>query len=912
MDKQNSPEQKDEKTPKLLRYPSKSNFAHNILHQNQKEKDKILEKYSEQLKYLERKDHPNEMTNTEAPDFSRENRSESSSEKDNSSLLWHLMSSYISNDIPAIQRQISDHIEYTLARDRSHFDVRSAYEATAYSVHDRLIEFWNDTNFRLKEYNPKRVYYMSIEYLMGRTLQNALLNLGIEDRYSLALKELGYSLENLYESEVDAGLGNGGLGRLAACYLDSLATQNYAAWGYGIRYTYGMFRQDIYEGWQVEIPDLWLKYGDPWEITRSDVKFFVRFYGTLNENHVWEGGETVIAVAHDNPIPGFGTTNTLNLRLWSSEPSTEFDLQSFNEGNYYKAIEKRQRAETLSSVLYPNDNTPEGKELRLKQQYFFCSATLQDILRRFKRLNGDSPNFKLFPEKVAIQLNDTHPTIAIAELIRLLVDVEHVQWDDAIAISRETFAYTNHTVLPEALERWSVPLLETVLPRHLRIIYMINFQFLENEVKPRFGEDPEILREMSIVEESFPKTIRMAHLAIIMSHRVNGVARIHTDILCKQLFARFHQLYPEKFINITNGITPRRWLLCANRPLANLIERTLGGVDFLRNLEQLAELKNFVSDPDLQSEWMQIKRQNKQNLANYLRETFNIEIDSENALFDVQVKRIHEYKRQLLNALRVVYEYLTLQRKAKADQLDGVLPKVIIFAGKAAPGYRRAKLIIKLICSIANRVNQDSSIRDLLKIIFIPNYNVSLAEKIVPASDISEHISTAGMEASGTSNMKFALNGGLIIGTLDGANIEIRDCIGEENMFTFGLTATQVIDARNDNAKKQYLKKPEDPRLQEVFDYIRAGEFGPSENFEEILQSLEPSKDYYLLGEDFASYLDCHKQVEQQFRDKPLWAKKSILSTAGMGFFTSDRSIQEYATKIWHVKPQQIPVKKQV
>jgi len=822
-----------------------------------------------------------------------------------SSKLWELMSTYLENDVPSIEQQISDHMEYTLARDRGQFDQLGAYQATAHSVRDRLLEYWNDTNFRFGELNQKQVYYLSIEFLLGRTLQNALLNLNIEGSYASALKELGFNLEDLYEQELDAGLGNGGLGRLAACFLDSLASQNYIAWGYGIRYTYGMFRQEIFQGWQAEIPDLWLKFGNPWEITRFDVKYPVRFYGHCNGTQ-WEGGEVVYAVANDNPVPGFRTTNTINLRLWNSEPTTEFDLASFNDGNYYKAIERRQQAETISSVLYPNDNSYEGKELRLKQQYFFCSATLQDIIRRFKKRSkaaGKGLNWAQFSDKVAVQLNDTHPTISTAELFRLLMDEEKLGWEEAADIVGKTFAYTNHTVLPEALEKWSLPLFSKVLPRHLDIIFEINRRHLLLVAKKYPGND-RVLNELSIIDEHGAKAVRMAHLAIVCSHHVNGVAAIHSEIIKNELFKDFNDFYPGKFTNVTNGITPRRWFLNCNKPLVKLISSKLGDDSFLLDLDKLTQLRKYADDAAFQNQWMDVKLAAKKKLAQYLREFCNVDVDPTKALFDVHVKRIHEYKRQYLNILKVVYQYNELRRKAAKGELSHEVPKVVIFAGKAAPGYFRAKLVIKLINSVAERVNGDRSIKGLLKVAFMPNYNVSLAEVIIPASDISQHISTAGTEASGTSNMKFALNGGLIVGTLDGANIEIRDEIGHDNMFIFGLTTDKIEETRKAFRTKE---KIDDPRLQEALNTIRSGEFGEASHFTDLCDAVLPSRDFYLLGADFASYLDASREVDKVYLNKAAWAKKSILSTAGMGKFTSDRSIQDYAQKIWGVSPSQPP-----
>jgi len=812
-----------------------------------------------------------------------------------------LIQTYIPLDVETIQRKIVDHVEYTLARHRMQFDKPTAYQSTAYSVRDRLIEHWNDTNLFWSENNPKRVFYLSIEFLMGRSLQNALLNLNIDGPYGTAINELGHFLEDLYDQEVDPGLGNGGLGRLAACYLDSLATLNFPAWGYGIRYDYGMFRQLIINGWQVETPDYWLKDSNPWEIPRIDIKYPVNFYGHSTQwqdqkgwiYHGWESDETVIARAYDTVIPGFRTNNTNTLRLWSSEPNNEFDLNLFNQGNYYKAVDKQQTAALISSVLYPNDNNPEGKELRFKQQYFFCSATLQDIIRRYKKGNKLIENFS---NKVVIQLNDTHPTISIVELMRLLMDVEGLPWNQAYNITTKTFAYTNHTVLPEALEKWPLDMVSRLLPRHIEIIYEINRIFLE-EVAKRFPGDIDCIRRLSIIDETSPRMVRMSHLAIIMCFKVNGVAAIHSEILKTNLFKEFYEFYPHKFINITNGVTPRRWLFNCNPELANLISKTLGNENWLTNLNQLAKLKSFAEDSMFQAEWMAVKLTCKKKLADYLYSEHGLQVDP-NALFDIQIKRIHEYKRQLMNIFRVIHLYLGLKRRQSFP--DSLIPKLVIFAGKAAPGYHKAKLIIKLINSVAEKINSDKKINNLLKVYFIPNYSVSLAELIIPASDISQHISTAGMEASGTSNMKFALNGGLIVGTHDGANIEIAEEMGKENMFSFGLKADRVEERRKANAT---LSEIEDSNLQDVVDCIEAGMFGTPETFKDIITAVIPEHDYYLLGADFNSYLEAHKKVDTIFRKKSLWAKMSICSTASMGKFSSDRSVEEYADKVWNIKP---------
>lgn len=602
-------------------------------------------------------------------------------------------------------------------------------------------------------------------------------------------------------------------------------------------------------------------------------------------------------MAVDTITPGYRTNNTNTLRLWAAEPNNEFDLSLFNQGNYYKAVEKQQSAALISSVLYPNDNNPEGKELRFKQQYFFCSATLQDIIRRFRKSNK---HFENFPDKVVIQLNDTHPTIAIVELMRLLMDCEGVSWDQSFNITAKTFAYTNHTVLPEALERWPVDMISKVLPRHIEIIYEINRIFLETVAK-KWPGDNDRLRNLSIIEEGPVKMVRMAHLAIVMSFRVNGVAAIHSEILKSHLFVDFYELWPEKFINITNGITPRRWLVACNPDLATLISKKLGNDDWPTDLDQLVKLRAFADDPSLQAEWMAVKMNCKRRLADYLQHHHNIYVNP-NALFDIQIKRIHEYKRQLMNILRVICVYLDLRRRNTFPET--IVPKVIIFGGKAAPGYHKAKLVIKLINSVAEKINSDRKIKDLLKVFYVPNYGVSLAELMIPASDLSEHISTAGMEASGTSNMKFALNGGLIIGTHDGANIEIAEAVGQENMFMFGLTADKVEARRKVNRTKAEI---EDPNLQDALDAIDAGMFGPREHFVDIINSLTPAHDYYLVGADFASYLDAHRRVDKMFQRKSDWARMSIISTASMGRFSSDRSVKEYAEKIWGVKPVKMP-----
>jgi len=816
-----------------------------------------------------------------------------------------MMSSYLSTEPLDIQQFIVNHIEYTLARSRHNFDFFSAYKATAYSVRDRLIEFWNDTNDYFTQKDVKRVYYLSIEYLMGRSLGNALINLGIEENYRQALQNFGYRLEDIYDQERDAALGNGGLGRLAACFLDSLATTNYPAWGYGIRYTYGMFKQYIHDGFQSETPDFWLTGGNPWEIERNDVWYYVKFYGHTRcvkisggkLKHRWEGGETVIAVAYDTPIPGFGTTNTLTMRLWSSRPSSEFNLESFNRGDYYGAIEEKQKTENITSILYPDDSTTAGRELRLKQQYFFCCATLNDIIRRFKK---GKKTFNQLPEYAAIQLNDTHPAIAIPELMRILVDIENLEWQTAWDITTRVFAYTNHTVLPEALECWDVPLIGNLLPRHLQIIYDINAEFLKL-VQEQFGDDWQLLRDYSIIQEGEPKKIRMAYLAIIGSHSVNGVAAIHSEILKSTVFKRFYDLWPEKFQNKTNGVTPRRWLWDSNPSLSSLISEKLGSKTWAVQLDILQVLRKYASDQDFQKRIMEVKQKNKERLAEMILRVSNgtLVVDPK-ALFDVQVKRIHEYKRQLLNILHVIHRYLRI-KSASASEKASIVPRVNVFGGKAAPAYHNAKMIIKLINSVADVVNKDQAVGDLLKIVFIPDYNVSAAQTIIPASDISEHISTAGTEASGTSNMKFALNGGLIIGTLDGANIEIREQIGKENMFIFGALADEVENLRRAGPR------PIDERLFEVLTSIQNRMFGDPGIWDCILKQLWFGDDYYLIGHDFTDYVDTQNTIDEVFLDKAEWTKRTIMSIAGMGYFSSDRTIRQYAEEIWKVQPCKVP-----
>lgn len=811
-----------------------------------------------------------------------------------------------SEEAEQLQRELLHHAHVTFAHPTSSFDASVMYEATAQSVRDRLVERWLKTEEHYTKTNAKRIYYLSLEYLVGRSLLNAILNLKLKGEYSEALKNLGYHLEDAVEEERDAGLGNGGLGRLASCFLDSMATLSIPSIGYGIRYRFGIFEQLITDNKQVERPDYWLSKGNPWEVERLDVAYPVRFYGHVSTYHEgdktlfkWEGGEIVLAVAFDTPIPGYGTTNTNTMRLWSARPLEEVNLGEFNEGHYNRAVEARDRAEAISSVLYPNDNHDEGKELRLKQQYFFVAATLQDIMKRYKK-SGDA--ITKFDSKVAVQLNDTHPTIAIPELMRLFLDEERMSWEDAWDITTRVFGYTNHTILPEALEKWSVPLMQQLLPRHLEIIYEINHRHLQ-VVEKRWNGDSARLAKMSIIEEGNTKMVRMAILATVGSHAINGVAEIHSGLVKTSLFPEFVELSPGKFQNKTNGVTPRRWILQANPGLSKVITKAVETDEWVLKLDLLERMKHSAGNKTLQHDFRAAKQANKAKLAALIKSRCGVEV-SENALFDVQIKRIHEYKRQLLNVLSLIHRYECIKRASPADRAKFV-PRVAIFAGKAAPGYFLAKRVIHLINAVGAKVNSDPEVGNLLKVVFIPNYSVSLAEVIIPANDISQHISTAGMEASGTSNMKFVMNGGLIVGTMDGANIEIANATGRENMFVFGATAEEVGGLRHELQQKG--EQMIDDRLLEVYHAIEAGEFGPYKEFEPILYSLRDGRDFYLLAHDWPSYLDAQDAVDQVFVDESEWTRRCIVSTSMMGVFSSDRTIAEYAKQIWSVQSSPVP-----
>ncbi|CAI4055237.1 hypothetical protein SUVZ_16G4260 [Saccharomyces uvarum] len=836
------------------------------------------------------------------------------------------------------QDRFIDHVETTLARSLYNCDDMAAYEAASMSVRDNLVIDWNKTQQKFTTRDPKRVYYLSLEFLMGRALDNALINMKIDDpedpsasqdskgepreMIKGALDDLGFKLEDVLDQEPDAGLGNGGLGRLAACFVDSMATEGIPAWGYGLRYEYGIFAQKIIDGYQVETPDYWLNSGNPWEIERNEVQIPVTFYGyvdrpeggktTLSASQ-WIGGERVLAVAYDFPVPGFKTSNVNNLRLWQARPTTEFDFAKFNNGDYKNSVAQQQSAESITAVLYPNDNFAQGKELRLKQQYFWCAASLHDILRRFKK---SKRSWTEFPEQVAIQLNDTHPTLAIVELQRVLVDLEKLDWHEAWDIVTKTFAYTNHTVMQEALEKWPVGLFGHLLPRHLEIIYDINWFFLQDVAK-KFPKDVDLLSRISIIEENSPeRQIRMAFLAIVGSHKVNGVAELHSELIKTTIFKDFVKFYgASKFVNVTNGITPRRWLKQANPALAKLISETLNDPteEYLLDMTKLTQLAKHLEDKKFLKEWNQVKLNNKIRLVDLIKK----ENDGEDiinrkylddTLFDMQVKRIHEYKRQQLNVFGIIYRYLAmknmLENGASIEEVAKKYPrKVSIFGGKSAPGYYMAKLIIKLVSSVAEIVNNDESIDDLLKVIFIADYNVSKAEIIIPASDLSEHISTAGTEASGTSNMKFVMNGGLIIGTVDGANVEITREIGEDNVFLFGNLSENVEDLRYNH---QYHPQELPSSLESVLTYIESGQLSPENpnEFKPLVDSIKYHGDYYLVSDDFESYLATQELVDQEFHSqRSEWLKKSILSVANVGFFSSDRCIEEYSDTIWNVEP---------
>jgi starch phosphorylase len=804
----------------------------------------------------------------------------------------------------AIVRQLTS----TLARDTGSATARDWWIATAMAVRELIHGRMIATQAVHNAQNVRRIYYFSLEYLMGRLFGNNLLATDHYETARAALTLLGQDFEQIRESEVDMGLGNGGLGRLAACFLDSLATLDYPALGYGIYYEYGLFKQAFIDGHQVERPDNWILFGNPWEVMRAEYTQEVRLYGHVenvfddrgNYRPRWVNTKTILGVPHDIPTAGYGTTTVNLLRLWASKSTEDFDLAAFNSGGYVEAVREKAVGETVSKVLYPNDKTENGKELRLVQQYFFIACSLRDIIRRHLRQPANS--WSNFADKVAVQLNDTHPAISVVELMRILVDEEDMAWDVAWEIVTRTFAYTNHTLLPEALEKWGVPLFERVLPRHLQIIYEINTRLMKL-VETQWPGDNDKKRICSLIEEGNGRMVRMANLAVAGGHAVNGVAALHTELLKKDLFPEFDALYPGKFQNKTNGITPRRWLLKSNPRLSALITRKLGNNAWVRDLDLLRGLDRFADNTAFQHEFMAIKRANKVDLAAVIKEQCGVDVSAD-ALFDVQIKRLHEYKRQHLNLLHILALY---RRLVQNPQLD-IVPRVFVFAAKAAPGYDLAKNIIYAINVIGAHINADTRIGGKLKVAFLPNYRVSLAEKIIPASDLSEQISTAGKEASGTGNMKLALNGSLTIGTLDGANVEIKEEVGDENIFIFGLNVDEVaaLDARGYNPWAYYNA---DEELRAVVDWLGSNFFTPNETgaFGLLHHSLLAGGDPFKVLADFRAYSDCQARVDAAYRNPAKWAKMAILNTARMGKFSSDRTIREYAEQIWTLLP--VPVK---
>lgn len=799
----------------------------------------------------------------------------------------------------AIETSFRNNLQYTLAKDKYTATAYDNFTALAITIRDRIVERWIATQQKYHKENLKRVYYLSLEFLIGRLLCSNILNLCLCKETRKALESLGFNIEELSEQEQDAALGNGGLGRLAACFLDSMATLGIPAHGYGIRYEYGIFNQKIINGYQIESPDEWLKLGNPWEIARPEYTVKVKFYGRTYMYHDekgrlrvrWLDSQDVLAMPYDIPVVGYANDIVNTLRLWSARGTEEFNLDDFSKGDYEGAVYNKVYSENISKVLYPNDVNMQGRELRLKQEYFFTAASVADIIRRFKVENKD---LRDLPQKAAIQLNDTHPTLAIVEFMRILIDEEDLDWDTAWDITVKTFAYTNHTVMPEAIETWSVPLLERLFPRHMQIIYEINYHFLR-EAANKFPGDNDKLKRMSIIEESNPKQIRMGNLSVVGSHSINGVSQLHTSLLKSQLFKDFYEFCPEKFNNKTNGITQRRWLYKANMEFAKLITNSLGP-KWITNLYELEKLLNFVKNKSFKHRWQEIKKENKKNLADYIWKTQGIPINI-NSLFDVHIKRIHEYKRQLLFGIYILSQYFYLK-----DNPDTFfVPRTCIISGKSAPSYYMAKLIIKFINSVADVVNSDKSIGDKLKVVFLPNYSVSLAERIFPASDLSEQISTAGTEASGTGCMKFMVNGALTIGTFDGANIEIAEAVGEDNIFIFGLKADQVQKLKIEGYRpRDYINSS--PTFQRIISLIKSDFFSPIEPglFEHIVDSLTVS-DTFLICADFESYCNAQQRVSELFSNSNDWTEKSIINVAKSGRFSSDRTVIEYAKDIWGV-----------
>ncbi len=800
-------------------------------------------------------------------------------------------------------RTILDHVRQSLVMPVEQASPRDLFRAVSLAVRDRLAARLLETEGRYRRIGAKRLYYLSIEFLMGRSLSNNLANLCLQDSIREALQDLRRELGEVEGCEGDAGLGNGGLGRLAACFLDSLATLDYPGFGYGINYEYGLFKQEIRNGEQVEMADNWRTYTTPWLIERPQDAVLVPLYGRIEHaadrsggyNPMWLDWKVVIGVPHDMPIVGYGGKTVNYLRLYSARASRELDMAIFNEGDYLQAVTQKVTSETISKVLYPSDSVAPGRELRLIQEYFLVACAMRDIVGQYKSRHS---GFDRFPDQVAVQLNDTHPALAVVELMRILVDEECLEWDAAWQITESTFAYTNHTLLPEALERWSVPLMERVLPRHLQIIYEINRRLLE-QVRSAFPGDEAALRRLSLIQESDPKQVRMENLAIAGSHSVNGVAEVHSELVKKELVPEFHRLWPERFNNKTNGVTQRRWLLLANPGLARLITQAIGD-RWVTDLEELRKLETLEGDGSFPQEFREVKRRNKQRLAGVIREVLGLSVDPD-SLFDVHIKRIHEYKRQLLNLLHIVHEYLSL--------VEGGLPpnppRTYLFAGKAAPGYFAAKQIIRAIHDVAAVVNNDPRSREYLKVAFLPDYRVSLAELMVPAADLSEQISTAGTEASGTGNMKLAMNGALTMATLDGANIEIREAVGPENMLVFGLTVGEIRDLQARGAYRPWELYQSRPAVRAIMDAFQGNRFCPDEpgGHEWIVRKLlAPGESYFHLA-DLESYLAAHRSADRLWADADTWTRKAIRNVSRSGRFSSDRSIGEYAREIWNLKP---------
>ncbi|MBN1646705.1 MAG: glycogen/starch/alpha-glucan phosphorylase [Spirochaetales bacterium] len=809
------------------------------------------------------------------------------------------------NDSESIKWGYAEHLRYTLGVDRYTAHTHDKYYALAMTIRDRIINQWIHTQQKHHDKDVKRVYYLSLEFLMGRALGNNIINMGLNDSVLKALSDLGLELEDIREAEVDAGLGNGGLGRLAACFLDSLASLEIPAFGYGLRYDFGIFRQAIENGYQVEHPDEWLRNGCPWEIERPDICFPVKFGGRVEsinhqgrQQYLWIETQDVLGIAYDTPVVGYGGNTINTLRLWGARSAEDFNFDEFNEGDYVESVRQKVNAETLTKVLYPNDKLYLGKELRLKQQYLFVTCSLLDIIRRFKKSHR---KWSDFPDMAAIQLNDTHPSLAVAELMRILLDEERLDWNEAWSITVRSLGYTNHTLMPEALEKWPVEMFQRFLPRHLMIIYEINQRFLQ-KVSGKFPGNSEILRNMSIIEESDHRQVRMAHLAIVGCHSTNGVAALHTELLKNRLVPDFARVFPDRFNNKTNGITQRRWLLKTNPQLSALISERIGK-DWIMDMSQLKKMSAFADDKNFLSKLSEIKNNAKKVFAAFLNNEYGWKINTD-SIFDFQVKRIHEYKRQLLNILHVIVLYIRLKKSIPKD----FVPRTFFIGGKAAPGYAIAKLVIKLINNVSAVINPDTEINRLLNVYFLPNYRVSLAEKILPAAEISEQISTAGTEASGTGNMKFMCNGALTVGTLDGANIEMLEEVGKNNMFIFGLNAEEVEALRPHYNPWKYYES--DQEIHEAIDLLFSGHFNFNEPdlFHPLRDILFEGGDYYMILADLRSYIETQEKIAALYRDKNAWNRMSLLNIASSGRFSSDRTIREYAREIWGAEAVHIDI----